>query len=286
MSFANLIAPVTRTVTRMGLVLSKHSPAILIGVGATGLVVAGISAARAAYNYHHVVEEYQDGVAAADDRGDEMAANEATKYFWIDTAKTFGPAVVLGGLSVAAIIGGHSILVRRFVGLSVAYGSLERTFEAWKSRAQEIIGDEKFAEVKQAFLNEDQIRIDERNDDGTPTSVSPLSEYVKVFDETNRLWEKSPEYNMVTLRRIQRYMNDRLKIRGHVFLNEVLDELALPRTQAGAVVGWIYGVEGEDSVIDFGMCEYHSPEVRDFTNGYNPAIVLNFNVDGTIWDRI
>ena len=42
----------------------------------------------------------------------------------------------------------------------------------------------------------------------------------------------------------------------------------------------IYG----DNFVDFGMYDMSRPVVRDFVNGYERSILLDFNVDGNIWD--
>ena len=60
--------------------------------------------------------------------------------------------------------------------------------------------------------------------------------------------------------------------------------LGIPRSQAGAVVGWVLG-EGDD-YIDFGMFDGNNMATRDFVNGYERSILLDFNVDGVIYDLI
>jgi hypothetical protein len=80
----------------------------------------------------------------------------------------------------------------------------------------------------------------------------------------------------------QNYFNQQLKARGHVFLNEIYDAIGLERSKAGTIVGWVTDGNG-DGYIDFGMFEDAS---RRFINGIEPSILLDFNVDGVIYDLI
>ena len=86
----------------------------------------------------------------------------------------------------------------------------------------------------------------------------------------------------------QRYANDLLKSKGHLFLNEVYDMLGIPRTKAGQVVGWIYDEKHPvgDNFVDFGIYDIYNERARDFVNGYERTILLDFNVDGNILDMI
>ena len=86
------------------------------------------------------------------------------------------------------------------------------------------------------------------------------------------------------LKQQQSYANDLLKSRGHLFLNEVYDLLGIQRTKAGNIVGWIYDEKNPvgDNFVDFGIYDINRPKNRDFVNGYERTIILDFNVDGDI----
>ena len=88
----------------------------------------------------------------------------------------------------------------------------------------------------------------------------------------------------------QNYANDVLKTKGFIFLNDVYDLLGIPRTKAGQIVGWIYDPENPehmgDNYVDFGIFDSNREKNRDFVNGYEKVIILDFNVDGPILDLI
>ena len=115
----------------------------------------------------------------------------------------------------------------------------------------------------------------------TVADPNGVSIYAKFFDETSTQWTKTPEYNLIFLKGQQQYLNDVLHSRGHVFLNEVYDVLGLDRSKAGAVVGWVLG-EGDD-YIDFNL---YNKDNANFVNGDEGSVLLDFNVDGVIYDLI
>ena len=86
------------------------------------------------------------------------------------------------------------------------------------------------------------------------------------------------------LRNQQQYANDKLRANGYLFLNEVYEMLGIQKTQAGQIVGWVYDDKNEngDNYVDFGMYDVNRSTCRDFVNGYERSILLDFNVDGSI----
>jgi hypothetical protein len=108
--------------------------------------------------------------------------------------------------------------------------------------------------------------------------------YVRLFDKKAVSWDKDPEKNKFFLLMQQNYANEKLKARGYLFLNEVLDILGMARTKAGQIVGWMYDPENpnSDSYVDFGVFKGES----SYATGVDGAIVLSFNVDGDILSRM
>jgi hypothetical protein len=111
------------------------------------------------------------------------------------------------------------------------------------------------------------------------------SPYIRFFDKESMAWTPDPEMNKLFLLQQQNYANDKLRAKGHLFLNEVYDMLCLPRTKYGNAVGWIFAVDNSigDNYVDFGIYNYLD---RGFMDSYEKSILLVFNVDGIILDRI
>ena len=65
---------------------------------------------------------------------------------------------------------------------------------------------------------------------------------------------------------------------NHIVLNDVFEKLGFPKTAMGYLVGWIYREKNPigDNYIDFDI----NPR------GFNPNVVLDFNVDGNIIDML
>lgn len=95
-----------------------------------------------------------------------------------------------------------------------------------------------------------------------------------IFDEENPNWNAEQQYNEMFLRVQKNWVNDLLKARGHVFLNEVYTSLGFPHTPAGAVLGWSLKWYAE-SHISFNVEPIPTGTCR-----------LTFNVDGFILDKL
>ena len=113
----------------------------------------------------------------------------------------------------------------------------------------------------------------------------------RYFDQRSREFEDRPEdweYNVYKLKLMESSCDQKLKNRGYLFLNEVYEMLDLPVTKMGQEVGWYYDPSDRNlsNYVDFGLCEVRRQAVRDFRNGYEKAILLDFNVDGNIMSYI
>lgn len=300
----NIKGIIVKGAGRTGLVLKKYSPEILMGVGVVGVVTSAVLACKATLKVEELVDQSKETIDKI-----KTAHEEVSKELYSDKdyqkdltiaytqtgvafVKLYGPAVTLGVVSIGCLLGAHGIMKKRNIALMATYKALEQSFSDYRKRVVEELG----ADTDRKYhlgLKDETVEVVEENENGKKKKVKKTvevvdpnkhSQYARFFDESSSQWSKVPEYNMVFLKSQQNYANDLLKARGHVFLNEVYDLLGLPRSQAGAVVGWVLG-EGND-FVDFGMYNAGDEKVRDFINGYEPSILLDFNVDGVIYDLI
>lgn len=139
-------------------------------------------------------------------------------------------------------------------------------------------------ELKKLF----NLKLEEEYPDNRIDKTENFSQYARFFDDACVGWTKDSENSMYFLKSQQDYCNDKLKAKGHLFLNEVYDILGIPRTRAGAVVGWVYDEENPvgDNFVDFGIYGIYDDVNHDFVNGYKNTVLLDFNVDGNILDYI
>lgn len=300
-----------RAVSKVGFKLQKHSPEILVGLGVIGTVASAVLACKATTKASEVLEEAKDKIdqihmvsenTSIDE--DMYSKEDAQKDMTIVYAQTgvklvklYAPAIGLGVLSIASILTSHNILRKRNIALAAAYTAIDKGFKDYRKRVVERFGEAVDRELKYNLKSEklEEIITDEKGKEKkikkeveVSEGIEGYSSYARFFDDGCRGWEKDPEYNLNFLLAQQRYANDLLVSRGHVFLNEVYDMLGIPRTNAGQVVGWVYddaNHEG-DNYIDFGIYKTYRRENRDFVNGYEPVILLDFNVDGPILNLI
>jgi hypothetical protein len=283
---------VTRALARNQLLLQKNSPQILFGVGIIGVVGSTVLACRATLKMDDVLDEAGEKLHLANtlDHPDysERDRQKDVQVIRVQTAvkivRLYAPAIIIGGASIACLTKSHQILSSRNAGLTAAYAALEKGFAEYRSRVVSKYGEEEDRNLRYGTR---EIEIEEKGKKKKLVRVGPgdPSIYARFFDVSSASWNKDPEYNLVFLKCQQNYANDLLHARGHVFLNEVYDMLGIPRSKAGAVVGWLLGAG--DDFVNFGIFDdTKNTRVRDFVNGFEGAILLDFNVDGIVYDRI
>lgn len=108
--------------------------------------------------------------------------------------------------------------------------------------------------------------------------LNEYSPYARVFDERCSGWTKNRESNITFLKKLQTRCNNRLKRRGYLFLREVYEMMDIPITKESCVVGWIFE---EPNVIGDNFVLFIYDEADE-----SACIVIDFNVDGNIIDRL
>ena len=287
--------------------VEKHSPEILMGVGVVGVVTGTVMACRATLKLNDILEEAQETrdkikeVASNPNYEDKYTEEDAKKDLTINyvqtgvkVAKLYAPAVAVSVAGVGCMLASHDIMKKRNVALSAAYLTVDKSFKEYKQRVVDRFGEEVEKEIRYGIKAEEIVETvtDEEGNETTVTetvkTMNPTlySDYARFFDEASPCWQNDPEYNLMFLKAQQQYANDLLRAKGRLFLNDVYDMLGIEKTKAGQVVGWVYDRENPngDNFVDFGIYDMSKERVRAFVNGYETNILLDFNVDGNIWD--
>jgi len=310
----DLVAKARNLINRVGgrklLQLRKHSPEIMLGVGVVGLVASTVLTYKEVLKVDQINSKFEDDMERIHlgelEHGDKYSekdrAHDKTVVIvqtGVSYLKSFGPPVALGAVSLGLIFGSNQIMRQRNMALMAGYKVVQEAYKKYRARVLEDVGVEKDIYYRYG-VPVTELTVEELDEKGktvknkisvvdgvkmTENESNWGSEYAKWFDEMSPYWQKSSDRNRGFLQIKQNLLNDRLKANGHLFLNEVYDELGIPRTSPGAVVGWVYESNG-DNFIDFGLFDSDRQDVRDFMNGYDNRILLDFNVDGVIWDLI
>ena len=303
-----IINKATRLLSSTQYQVKKHSPEILMVAGIAGTIVGTVLACKATTKVSEIIEEKNKNVedvhTCLEDNTKEYTEEDSKKDLTIIYAQTgvklfklYAPAIGVMALSFASIIAGHKVLKKRNIAIAAAYAAIDKGFKQYRKNVIEEFGEGvdqqmrfglKSKEIKKKDKDGKTVKETEYYIDPDANPLNNISEYARFFDAASENFAKDPEYNMMFLRRQQDYANEMLKSRGHLFLNEVYDLLDIPRSKAGQVVGWVYDKNGNtkgDNYVDFGL--YRNDQgTRRFVNGLEYNILLDFNVDGVIYDII
>jgi hypothetical protein len=284
----------SRKVAMQGLLARKHSPQILFGAGVVGVVATTVMACKATLRLEEVLEEAQADITRINEESHSSYSDEDKKKdkaivyvrSGVAVTKLYGPSILLGVASVSALAGSHHILSKRNAGLMAAYGVLEKGFNDYRARVRDELGDDK---DKEFLYGSETVEVLKDGANGPKKSKVKVahnpSVYAKFFDEFNKNWSHIPEYNFMFLRQQEIYFNQRLQAQGYLFLSDVYDDLGIDQTKESRVVGWLRNGDG-NGYVDFGVFDGEGIErMHDFVTGRENAILLDFNVDGVIYDK-
>lgn len=289
--------------------LKQHSPEIFLVAGIGGSIVSTVLACVVTYKkLRPIVEDAEERMEYAQQMVDFSTEQDFIKAktllgltFFGELVKVYGPSAVIAILSYGMLVSSNRILSKRNAAIVSAYAIVDTAFKQYRKRVQDELGNDvdeylrwkKPLEEKMKVVPADRkVKAIEFDDldfadlpgelaDGEDQMGMP-SQYARIFDNSSVYWRRDKGMNDFFLSTVQSQLNDKLRAQGHLFLNEAYDTLGLPRSEAGAVVGWVADGDG-DQFVDMDVFNPRNELNRDYVNGYQEdAVVLDFNVDGII----
>lgn len=282
----------------------KHSPEMLLGAGIVGIIAGTVMACKATPKAVQIMEESNktlETIKEVQNTTDEETYTpqdfrKDIALTYIQTAgklvKTYWPALLLLGTGIGFVCGSHHILNKRNAALTAAYTLANQGYSEYRKRVIEKFGEEVDQQLKYGLVEEETEEkvTDEKGKEKTKkekkTVVSDVKAgpYAKFFDSASRNWQKDSESNRYFLKLVENELNRRLERNGYVFLNELWNELDIPRTQAGQIVGWTYKHGTKPCTqIDLGVTKEFN---RRAVNGYENVFIIDPNVEGDVYSLL
>lgn len=290
---------------RAGLILKKYSPEIKLVTGIFCFGGAVAFAYKAGTKTQGILKKYNEAidlihdyeenpekmVAAAVDENDLAQAKFAAKVDLAkDLAKEVLPVALCSALSLSCIISSNNTLKRRYIGAVGAFNAVTGAFEKYRSNVKNRFGEDVDWELKNGIVKsvESKEVTDEKGKKKLEETVSAkqdpnrISDHAVWFEEGNPEWDPYRKFNLAFLKGKQQIATDMLNARGHLFLNEVRESLGFKPIPEGQLLGWVKK-PGQLAYVDFGLYEERN---EDFINGEADRVLLDFNIDGIVWDLI
>lgn len=230
----------------------KHSPEILMGLGITGLVTAGVLAVKETPKALRLIEEKKK-----EEQVEKLTPMETVKTTW----KCYVTAVVTAGVSVGCLIGSSKVNSRRNAALATAYTLSETALREYKQKVIETIGEKKEQAVRDAVAK-DKLERD-------PVSKKEVIVVEKgntlCYDAVSGRYFKS---DIEKLKKVENELNRRMRNENYISLNEFYSEIGLKSLYPlGDDIGWNI----EKGYIDM----YFSSQLAD--DG-TPCLVIEFDI--------
>lgn len=302
--------------------VKKASPEILIGAGIASIVAGTVLACRATLRADDVInshtdkmfaieevkENYPDSYSDKDELQDKVTIYTQTA---VGFAKLYWPAAVFMTGGVVCLLSAHGIMKQRNAALAAAYAVVDKAFKGYRGRVVDELGKDKdyhfmydteYQTVTEEVIEEDgkkkkvkkEIQV-AKADHGEPSMYARYYEKQEWRDDGtytgSSQWCQTPTYNASHLALKHKVLNDQLRARGYLFLNDVYEDLGFPRTQAGQVVGWVWDGSGDNRVslgkyVDT-LVDPNVPAAdKNYMHDHDQSILLDFNVDGVILDLL
>lgn len=237
--------------------LSKHSPEILIGLGIAGMITTTVLAVKATPKALQLIDMRKEELDV-----EELTPVETVKTTW----KCYVPATISGAVSIACLVGSHSVNARRNAALATAYKLSETAFTEYRESVSETIGEKKEKTVRD--------NISKKQIEQTPVNKTEV--IVTGKGQTLFFEPLSHRYFYSDMEKIKRAENKLNKeiitspFDDGVTVNDFYEEIGIPGTATGDNLGWKIG-----NLIDI----YPSAQMAEEGTEHEgePCIVLNFN---------
>lgn len=238
--------------------LKRNSPKILMGLGISGMVGTVVMAVRATPKALEIIREEKENrpKCISSDENSDLTKREIVELTW----KCYIPAVIMGGVSIACLLGSSSVSARRNAALAAAYTLSDTALREYKEEVVKEIGEKKEQLIQDSVAKK---KIEQN-----PVSHSEVILTEKgntlCYDAISGRYFKS---DVDRLNRAVNEINRQLLSDGFVMLNDFYYEIGLSGIKIGSELGW----NANRGLVDLNFSTQLSED-------NTPCLVLDFAV--------
>lgn len=258
-------------VAKIGTFVSKNSPYILCGVGATSITAGAIILAKnAKKNGKALTEKHtaelsivRDNTTYESEKQKAAAIRKEYRHIVGDYIKEYGVPALLLSSGVMCMFSATMIQTKRLKVVSAAYSSLAASYSSYRERVKKLVGEEKENDLFHNIERDEEGKVIKKEDDPEKPKGFNTNEFSRLFGDGNTpYWDKNTKLCVTHCRGAEGSVNAILREKGFVTLNEVLSELGFQPSEEGMYLGWRY-IPGDpiygETYVDLGFCrgQYH-----------------------------
>lgn len=224
-----------QTLTKVGHSVSKHSPALLTGLGIIGLGATAYLAYRSRHKVEAVVIDIEEARELEEKVDKVQVAKDLAEALWLP--------ITVGAASVGCILLSYTIQKNRIATLVTALAAQQAHGLYLENKFKKKYGEAEYARFMTP-TDEIEYEIDGKN--GKETVVKEVKKEIdqsigQWYDESAEYASDDHSYNVAMIDSVNDRMQTILFQRGQLLLNEVREALGFQRIRAGALLGWSTG---------------------------------------------
>lgn len=239
-----MLSGIMHHIGKLKFLLNENSSTILSAAGVAGTVSTAVLTGKASFKAAGIINQKKHDLAKQyEETTTEPLDPEVQKYFYQGLTRTeqvklvwalYIPPVASGAITITSIILAHKIDAKRVAALTAALGVTERSYQEYKDKIHEKLGDRETGKIR-----------DELNQDRVKRNPAPGNEVILLNDGDQLCLDAySGRYfksNMETIKRAENSLNHQIVHHEDCSLSELWDDLGLTPTTMSDEVGWNAG---------------------------------------------
>jgi hypothetical protein len=196
--------------------LNKNASTILTCAGALGVIATAVAAVMATPKAMRLIEKHEE------EKGEKLTKLEVVKT----AGPSYIPSILIGTSTIACIFGANVANKRQQATLVGLYSLLDSSYKEYKEKVNETFGPDAEEKIIKSIAG-DHLSAEDlpELEEGKIRFMDFHS--MQIFDST-----------MEDIKKAENLVNDILRMRGSVYLDEYLLALGLPGGMCQSDLGW------------------------------------------------